>query len=82
MSSSKYDNDCSIIKQTVTTDEFRKEIDLLKEEIANLKNEVSKVVNTSLLILEAVQALKGEIKPLTSEYKSPGLFGDELTDEW
>jgi hypothetical protein len=33
----KYDKDCSIIKQPVTSDEFRKEIDLLKEEIANLK---------------------------------------------
>jgi len=32
-----YDADCSIIKQPVSTDEFRKEIDLLKEEIANLK---------------------------------------------
>ena len=37
MSSNIYDNDCSIIKQPVTIDEFRKEIDLLKEEIANLK---------------------------------------------
>jgi hypothetical protein len=37
MSSNIYDNDCSIIKQPVTIDEFRKEIDLLKEEITNLK---------------------------------------------
>ena len=37
MSSNIYDNDCSIIKQPVTIDEFRKEIDFLKEEIANLK---------------------------------------------
>jgi len=37
MSSTIYDNDCSIIKQPITIDEFRKEIDLLKEEIANLK---------------------------------------------
>jgi hypothetical protein len=37
MSSNIYDNDCSIIKQPVNTDQFRKEIDLLKEEIANLK---------------------------------------------
>ena len=40
MSSSKYDNDCSIIKQPVTSDEFRKEIDLLKEEIVSLKKEI------------------------------------------
>ena len=39
MSSNIYDNDCSIIKQPVTIDEFRKEIDLLKEEIANLKKD-------------------------------------------
>jgi hypothetical protein len=37
MTSNIYDNDCSIIKQPVTIDEFRKEIDFLKEEIANLK---------------------------------------------
>jgi hypothetical protein len=43
MSSTIYDNDCSIIKKPVTSDEFRKEIDLLKEEIANLKNEVLKI---------------------------------------
>jgi len=81
MSSPKYDNDCSIIKNPVTSDEFRKEIDLLKEEIANLKNEVLKVVNTSLLILEALQALKGEITPLNSKDKSSGLFGGS-DDDW
>ena len=37
MTSNIYDNDCSIIKQPVTVDEFRKEIDLLKEEITKLK---------------------------------------------
>jgi len=81
MSSTIYDNDCSIIKKPVTSDEFRKEIDLLKEEIANLKNEVTKVVNTSLLIIETLKSLKKEITPLTSEYKSSGLFGGS-DDDW
>jgi hypothetical protein len=81
MSSTIYDKDCSIIKKPITSDEFRKEIDLLKEEIANLKNEVIKVVNTSLLILEALQTLKVEITPLNSKDKSSGLFGGS-DDDW
>ena len=44
MTSNIYDNDCSIIKQPVTIDEFRKEIDLLKEEIANLKRAKNKFI--------------------------------------
>jgi hypothetical protein len=44
MSSNIYDNDCSIIKQPVTIDEFRKEIDLLKDEIANLKKAKNKFI--------------------------------------
>ena len=72
MSSNIYDNDCSIIKQPVSTDEFRKEIDLLKEEIANLKkdkNNKNKIASKYL----CVNRLETEIKSVY--YKISG-FND------
>jgi hypothetical protein len=54
MSSNIYDNDCSIIKQPVSTDEFRKEIDLLKKEIVSLKKEVETSKSKNLINFDVV----------------------------
>jgi cytochrome oxidase Cu insertion factor (SCO1/SenC/PrrC family) len=67
MSSNIYDNDCSIIKQPVTIDEFRKEIDLLKEEIANLK----KAKNKFIIDLEDIdEQIEEEYKDFLLDMKS------------
>jgi len=44
MSSSKYDNDCSIIKKPITSDEFEYQIDILKKLIVRNFNESKKEI--------------------------------------
>jgi len=55
MSSSKYDNDCSIIKQPVSTDEFKIVIDTLLDEIANLKKEIELLKPKNKFIIDLVK---------------------------
>jgi len=79
----KYDEDCSIIKNPVTSDEFRKEIDLLKEEIANLKKEIEslKSKNNNDFIIDTVvekenQQILKYIKSIISskDFRDSGRF--------
>ena len=60
MSSNIYDNDCSIIKQPVSTDEFKTVIDSLRGEIANLKKEIEllKSKNNNDFIIDTVDFYK------------------------
>jgi hypothetical protein len=53
----KYDNDCSIIKQPVTSDEFKKEIDLLKEEIVSLRKEVESSKSKNLINFDVIDKI-------------------------
>jgi hypothetical protein len=55
MSSTIYDNDCSIIKQPVTIDEFKTVIDSLKSEIANLKKEIDLLKPQNEFIINNIQ---------------------------
>ena len=57
MSSTIYDKDCSIIKKPVTSDEFRKEIDLLKEEIVNLKKEIELSKSKNLINFDVIDKI-------------------------
>jgi len=55
MSSNIYDNDCSIIKQSVNTDEFKTVIDSLRGEIANLKKEIDLMKPQNQFIINNIQ---------------------------
>ena len=70
MTSNIYDNDCSIIKQPVTIDEFRKEIDLLKEEIANLKKSKNKFIIDTVNFDKEDKIVEGKNKELLLYLKS------------
>lgn len=70
MTSNIYDNDCSIIKQPVTIDEFRKEIDLLKEEIANLKKGQNKFIIDLVEFDEIDKQIEEEYKDFLLNIKS------------
>ena len=61
MSSSKYDNDCSIIKKPITSDEFEYQIDILQKLIVRNFNESKKEIE---LLREENQKLKNEIELL------------------
>jgi hypothetical protein len=56
MSSNIYDNDCSIIKKPVTSDEFKTVIDSLRDEITHLKKEIEslKLKNNNDFIIDLV----------------------------
>lgn len=66
MSSSKYDNDCSIIKKPVTSDEFEYQIDILQKLIVRNFNESKKEIE---LLREENQKLKNEIELLKPKNK-------------
>jgi hypothetical protein len=61
MSSTIYDNDCSIIKKPVTSDEFEYQIDILQKFIIRNFNEAQKDIE---LLREENQKLKKEIELL------------------
>ena len=75
MSSNIYDNDCSIIKQPVSTDEFKTVIDSLKDEITNLKKEIEslKSKNHNDFIIDTVDYNKVD-KIVEEEHKEILLY--------
>jgi hypothetical protein len=66
MSSSKYDNDCSIIKKPITSDEFEYQIDILQKLIVRNFNESKKEIE---LLRKENQKLKNEIVLLKPKNK-------------
>jgi hypothetical protein len=66
MSSSKYDNDCSIIKKPITSDEFEYQIDILQKLIVRNFNESKKEIE---LLRKENQKLKNEIELLKPKNK-------------
>jgi hypothetical protein len=75
MSSNIYDNDCSIIKKPVTSDEFKTVIDSLRDEIANLKKEIEslKSKNNNDFIIDLVDYNKID-KIVEEEHKEILLY--------
>jgi len=75
MSSTIYDNDCSIIKKPVTSDEFKTVIDSLRDEITNLKKEIEslKSKNNNDFIIDLVDYNKID-KIVEEEHKEILLY--------
>jgi len=63
-----YDADCSIIKQQVSTEEFKTVIDSLRDEIANLKKEIESLKPKNKFIIDLVEFDEIDRK-IEEEYK-------------
>ena len=71
MSSSKYDNDCSIIKKPITSDEFEYQIDILQKLIVRnfneSKNEIELLREKNLNMILSLESLKEKNDKLEKE---------------